>query len=123
MPATDISGAHQMAVDAANLGAGNLALGLVAVGFLVTFATLTSLVVYAIRSLISGASKRGETEREVWISQLDKLSTSHEKVVETITQTHRDDIKQITNGMESLTKGLNNLQLEVKGISAKLEEE
>jgi hypothetical protein len=112
-----------MAIDAANLGAGNLALGLVAVGFLVTFATLTSLVVYAIRSLISGASKRGETEREVWINQLDKLSTSHEKVVETITQTHRDDIKQITNGMESLTNGLKSLQLEVKGISAKLEGE
>jgi hypothetical protein len=117
MPTTPtIKDAHQLAVDAANLGAGNLALGLVGVAFLVALGTLAALGVFAIRALISGAQRRGDTDRAVWVEQLDKLSTRHENAITTLVTVHREDHGKLAAGLEKLTDRVGDMELTLEGI-------
>jgi hypothetical protein len=114
--------AASLAKAANDVGAGNLALGIIGVAFIAILGALIGLAVWATREMLKNAAVRGREERQIWAKQQDKALESHERIVKGINENHKEEIQKITAGLDVLRETVTDVKNDVKEIRNRLEE-
>jgi ethanolamine utilization protein EutA (predicted chaperonin) len=114
--------AAELAKIAASVGAGNLALGIVGITFIGLFVSMLTLAVWSVRQMLKNGAERGREDRTQWTQQQNKTLESHERIVTSINETHKEQFQKMTHGIEKLSDAVTDVKGEIVEIRSRLEE-